>query len=331
MSFTLRSGASRRKSLGSKKNLASTLTRSERLALIERTAPELSLSLQAELLSLSRSSLYYKPVPPSAEEVALKHRIDEIYTAWPFYGSRKIREQLRREGVVINRKTVQRHMREMGIVGITPGPNLSRRAQAHRIFPYLLRELVIERPNQVRGIDITYSRLLGGWLYLVAIIDWFSRYILSWELDETLEMPFVMACVERALCVQNPEIWNSDQGSHFTSPQYTERLQQAGVRISMDGKGRALDNILTERFWRTLKYEEVYLHDYANPKEARRGLSSYFDFYNHRRVHQSLDYCTPAEVCFQTASARQKQTTVIESTLTTKGKEPILNKALFLS
>src|SRR5262245_55954865 len=163
-------------------------------------------------------------------------------------------------------------MREMGIAGITPGPNLSRRAQGHRVFPYLLRDLVIERPNQVWGIDITYIRLLGGWLYLVAIIDWFSRYAVAWELDGTLEMPFVMECVERALNQARPEIWNSDQGSHFTSPLYTEKLQQAGVRISMDGKGRALDNILTERLWRTLKYEEVYLHDYANPKEARKHL-----------------------------------------------------------
>jgi putative transposase len=187
------------------------------LALIERQAPELSLSVQAKLLSLSRSSLYYQPAPPSAEEIAVKHRIDEIYTAWPFYGSRKISAQLRREGVVLNRKTVQRHMREMGIAGITPGPNLSRRAQAHRVFPYLLRNLVIERPNQVWGIDITYIRLLGGWLYLVAIIDWFSRYVLSWELDESLEMPFVMACVERALNQQIPEIWNSDSPRTLTT------------------------------------------------------------------------------------------------------------------
>jgi putative transposase len=157
---------------------------------------------------------------------------------------------------------------------------LSRRAQGHRVFPYLLRSFVIERPNHVWGIDITYIRLLGGWLYLVAVIDWFSRYTVAWELDETLEMPFVIECVECALKQATPEIWNSDQGSHFTSPLYTDRLQQAGVRISMDGKGRALDNILTERLWRTLKYEEVYLHDYANPKEARRGIGGYFDFYN---------------------------------------------------
>lgn len=234
----------------------------------------------------------------------MKHRIDELYTECPFYGSRKISKLLCSEGILINRKAVQRHMREMGIAGITPGPNLSRRAQGHRIFPYLLRNLVIERPNQVWGIDITYIRLQGGWLYLVAIIDWFSRYVLSWELDQTLEMPFVIDCVERALSQATPEIWNSDQGSHFTSPQYTEILQRAGVKISMDGKGRALDNILTERHWRSLKYEEVYLHDYANPKEARRGIGRYYDFYNHRRPHQSLDYRMPAEVYFQKAMAK---------------------------
>ena len=261
----------------------------------------------------------------------MKHRIDEIYTESPFYGSRKITGQLRREGVLINRKAVQGHMREMGISGITPGPNLSRREQGHRVFPYLLRDLLIERPNQVWGIDITYIRLLGGWLYLVAIIDWFSRYTVAWELDETLEMPFVIECVERALSQAAPEIWNSDQGSHFTSPLYTDRLQQAGVRISMDGKGRALDNILTERLWRTLKYEEVYLHDYANPKEARHGIGGYFDFYNHRRIHQSLDYQTPAEVYFQTSAARQKQTAVIQSTLAAKGKGATLSETLFLS
>lgn len=290
------------------------------------------MSQQAELLSLSRSSLYYKPVAPSAAELALKHRIDEIYTECPFYGARKIMAQLRREGVLINRKAVQRHMREMGIAGITPGPNLSRRAQGHRVFPYLLRGLLIERPNQVWGIDITYIRLVGGWLYLVAVLDWHSRYILSWELDESLEMPFVMMAVEGALVQATPEIWNSDQGSHFTAPQYTERLQQAGVRLSMDGKGRALDNVRTERFWRSVKYEEVYLHDYANPKEARLGLSGYFDFYNHRRPHQTLGYRTPAEVYFQTVAARQTLAPVIQSTSSTlKGAEPTLNGAVILS
>jgi len=256
---------------------------------------ELPLSIQAELLSLNRSSLYYQPVPPSPEELWIKRRIDEIYTACPFYGSRKITVELNKE-IVINRKAVQRHMREMGLSAICPGPNLSKRHAEHAIFPYLLRNLTAAHPNHVWGIDITYIRLQGGWLYLVAVLDWYSRYVVSWELDQTLELPFVLETVDRALAQATPTIWNSDQGSHFTSPQYIDRLKQADVQISMDGKGRALDNIFTERLWRTVKYEEVYLHDYATPREARQYLMQYFDFYNYRRVHQALGYLTPAQV-----------------------------------
>ena len=255
------------------------------------------LKTQADLLGLSRASLYYQAVPPSAEEIAIKHRIDEIYTAHPFYGSRRIAVALRPQ-FVVNRKAVQRHMQEMGLAGICPGPNLSKRDAEHRIYPYLLRHLTIDHPNQVWGIDITYIRLVTGWLYLVAVLDWYSRYVLSWELDQTLEMPFVLAAVQGALAQAQPEIWNSDQGSHFTSPQYTDLLKAANIQISMDGRGRALDNILTERLWRSVKYEEVYLHDYANPKEARHGLSRYFDFYNQERLHQALDYRTPATLYF---------------------------------
>lgn len=200
------------------------------------------LSVQADLLSLSRSSLYYRPVLPSAQEIGLKHRIDEIYTDYPFYGSRRIAAQLRREGRSINRKAVQRHMREMGIAGICPGFNLSRRNQAHHIYPYLLRNVTCMHPNQIWGIDITYIRLQRGWLYLVAVLDWFSRYVVSWQLDDSLDIDFVLAAVDQALSQHKPLIWNSDQGSHFTSPQYTQRLLAADVQISMDGKGRALDN-----------------------------------------------------------------------------------------
>jgi putative transposase len=265
---------------------------------VERDGKELPLNVQADLLSLSRSGLYYQPVSPSAEEVALKHRIDEIYTAWPFYGSRRITAQLRRDGRTINRKAVQRHMHEMGIAGICPGPNLSKRNLEHRVYPYLLRQLSAAYPNHVWGIDITYIRLQHGWLYLVAVLDWFSRYVVSWQLDETLDIDFVLVAVDQALVHHKPVIWNSDQGSHFTSLQYTQRLLAAEVQISMDGKGRALDNIFTERLWRTVKYEEVYLHDYQTPKQARTGLITYFDFYNFRRPHQALDYLTPAEVFF---------------------------------
>jgi putative transposase len=258
------------------------------------------LSTQAELLSLNRTGLYYEPVGPSAKEVTTKHRIDEIYTAHPYYGSRRIAVSLRKEGYLISRPTVQHYMREMGIAGISPGPNLSKRSVEHRIYPYLLHGLKISHPNQVWGIDITYIRLRGGWMYLVAILDWFSRYVVSWELDQTLEIPFVLQAVERALLQAQPLIWNSDQGSHFTSPLYIEKLLAAGVQVSMDGKGRAIDNIFTERLWRTIKYEEVYLNDYGSPREARRGIEQYLTFYNHERPHQSLGYQTPAYVYSQT-------------------------------
>lgn len=259
--------------------------------------------MQAELLGLNRSHLYYQPGGPTAKEIAVKHRIDEIYTAHPYYGSRRITAQLCREGQAISRPTVQCYMREMGIAGISPGPNLSQRAAAHKLYPYLLRGLEICRPNQVWGIDITYIRLRGGWMYLVAVLDWFSRYVVSWEVDQTLEMPFVLRAVDLALSTAQPVIWNSDQGSHFTSPQYTEKLLAAGVQISMDGKGRALDNIFTERLWRTVKYEEVYVHDYASPRQARHGIADYLTFYNQERLHQALNYRTPAEVYFQPSAA----------------------------
>lgn len=267
--------------------------------MVEWEKSELPLTVQAELLSVSRASLYYQPVQPSAEEVAIKHRIDEIYTEFPFYGSRRVTVQLRREGREITRKTVQRHMREMGIRGIAPGPNLSKRTQAHAVYPYLLRNVTAAYPNHIWGIDITYIRLHKGWMYLVAILDWYSRYVVAWQLDDSLTIDFVLTAVEQALAQQCPQIWNSDQGSHFTSPQYIHRLLDADVQISMDGKGRALDNIFTERLWRTIKYEEVYLHDYLSPKEARQGLASYFLFYNQRRPHQSLGYLTPSEVYFK--------------------------------
>jgi len=248
---------------------------------------------------LSRASLYYRAAAPSAAEIAIKHRIDEIYTLWPFFGSRRISAILKREGICIERKTVKRHMREMGIAGICPGPNLSRRNHEHKVYPYLLRNIIASYPNHVWGIDITYVKLQAGWMYLVAVLDWYSRFVVSWELDSSLEIDFVLVAVERALVQARPVIFNSDQGSHFTSPQYTGRLLAAAVQISMDGKGRALDNIFTERLWRTIKYESVYLQEYRSPKEARLLLKNYLEFYNHQRPHQSLDYQTPAQFYFQ--------------------------------
>ena len=257
------------------------------------------MAVQCELLSLHRSAVYAVPAPVSERELLIKRRIDEIYTAAPFYGVRKITAQLRQDGLVVNHKAVARHMREMGLAAIFPGPNLSKRAQQHAIYPYLLRGLEIRQPNHVWGVDITYIRLPTGWLYLVAVLDWYSRFVVSWALDLTLEMGFVLEAMQSALATATPTICNSDQGSHFTSPQYTALLLEAQVQISMDGRGRALDNIFTERLWRTVKYEEVYLKDYASPREARTGIGDYLEFYNHRRLHQALDYQTPAQIYFK--------------------------------
>ena len=265
--------------------------------MIERDpAAELPVVRQAALLGVSRSSIYYQAAPPSAEEVAVKHRLDRLYTEWPTYGSRRMWAQLQREGYQIGRARVQRYLREMGLEAIYPGPKTSQRNPEHQVYPYLLRNLTIDRRDQVWGVDITYVPLRQGWLYLVAILDWYSRYVVSWELSDSLEIGFVLRAVERALAVAVPEIWNSDQGSQFTSPQYTERLLSAGVKISMDGKGRALDNIFTERFWRTVKYDEVYLNDYEVPRDAERGLGRFLPRYNEERLHSSLGYLTPAEV-----------------------------------
>jgi putative transposase len=263
--------------------------------MLEKDHPELSLKVQAELLGISYASLFYQPVPPSVRELAIKRRIDEIYTAYPFYGSRKIAVTLRPE-FGVSRPTVQAYMREMGIFALVPGPNTSTPAPQHPIYPYLLRNVTAQHPNHIWGIDITYIRLTHGWLYLTAVLDWYSRYVVSWALSQTLEMDFVLTAVDNALLQAKPEIWNSDQGSHFTSPKYLERLQREEIQISMDGRGRAMDNIFTERLWRTLKYEEVFLHDYASPKEAYHQLAQYFRFYNFDRPHQALEYLTPAQV-----------------------------------
>lgn len=272
--------------------------------MIELGHPDLSLSTQADLLSLSRSGLYYHPVGPSAREIAVKHRIDEIYTKRPFYGSRRITNELRKK-MTINRKTVQKYMREMGLVALGPRPNLSKPHPGHKIYPYLLRNVTADYPNHIWAIDITYIPLREGWMYLTAVLDWYSRYVVSWALDQTLAVSFVLEAVEEALSQAKPVIWNSDQGSQFTSPQYIQRLEDHDIQISMDGRGRALDNVFVERLWRSVKYEEVYFQEYETPRMARQGLSRYFDFYNFERSHQSLDYQTPAEVYFGDQSQLQ--------------------------
>lgn len=300
------------------------MSKEERVALLDRepavTKIEgLSLSSQTQMLGLNRTSLYYQPKSPSQEELRLKRRIDEIYTERPFYGYRRIAVQLRQEGVLVNRKAVAKHMQEMGLSAIVPGPhrpNLSKRAHQHAIYPYLLRGVAAFHPNHVWGVDITYIRMVGGypgWLYLVAVLDWHSRYIVAWELSRDLEQGFVMLAARAALGKARPTIWNSDQGSHFTSPQYTSLLEEAGVQISMDGRGRYVDNIFTERLWRTLKYEEVYLHEYSTPREARQRLSEYIEFYNNERPHQALGYQTPAAIYCRTETPRASETA------TTKG------------
>jgi len=276
------------------------VSRPDRISWIEWEDSSLSIKEQAALLGLNRTGLYYKPKEPGERELAIKHCIDEIFTECPFYGSRRVAAQLRREGIRVNRLTVRRYMREMGLETICPKPNLSKPGQgkAHKVYPYLLKELKLVRPNQVWGIDITYLRLKRGWMYLVAIIDWHSRYIISYELDQTLEIGFVLEAVARALAQAQPDILNSDQGGHFTSAKYTHLVRAAGVRISMDGRGRAFDNIFTERFWRSLKYEAIYLNEIDSPKEMRRIVGEYIEFYNNRRVHQALGYKTPAQVHF---------------------------------
>jgi len=266
---------------------------------VERESGEVSIVVQCALLSISRSGVYYAPRPTDERTLLIQRRIDEIYTDCPFDGVRKITAQLRSEGQWVNHKAVARHMQIMGLRAIYPGPNLSQRAQQHAVYPYLLRGLKIEHPNQVWGVDSTYIRLRSGWMYLFAVLDWYSRFVVAWALDLTLEISFVLEAMRSALATAMPTICNSDQGSHFTSPQYIGLFQDTTVQISMDGKGRALDNIFTERLWRTVKYEEVYLKEYASPREARSGLSAYLDFYNHRRLHQALDYQTPASIYFK--------------------------------
>lgn len=256
----------------------------------------MSVVRQCELLNLPRSSYYYAPVGVSEEDVRLMRLVDEQYTATPFYGSRRMQAALRAAGHVVNRKHVQRLMRRMGLEAVGPKPRLSAPNAAHRVYPYLLRDVPITRVDQVWSTDITYIRLRQGFVYLVAILDWYSRYVLAWELSVTVDGQFCLDALDTALVRSTPEIFNSDQGAQFTAAAFTDRVHAAGAKVSMDGRGRALDNVFVERLWRSVKYEEVYLHDYASVTEARRGLRRYFAFYNDVRPHQALAYRTPASV-----------------------------------
>lgn len=268
--------------------------------MIEKEHTDLSITRQCSILEISRSGFYYKPVGISDFNLELMRRIDEIYTESPEYGSRLIRDVLRGkfQDKRINRKRIQRLMRIMGIEAIYPKRNLSRpgKGSEHKIYPYLLRNLNIDKPNKVWCTDITYIRLRHGFVYLVAVMDWFSRKILSWELSNTMDKEFCITALERAMRIYGkPEIFNSDQGSQFTCKSFREKLEDNHVKISMDGKGRALDNIAIERFWRTLKYGEIYLKDYENPIEAVQGIRTYIEKYNSRRPHSSLSKRTPDE------------------------------------
>lgn len=267
---------------------------------LDRKLKSPNLSWQCSLLGLSRSSCYYKARPVNPEDVLLMNLIDKQYTKTPFYGSRKIVIYLNHLGHGVNRKRVQRLMRQMGIAGISPGPNTSKRNQAHKIYPYLLKGLKIEKANQVWSTDITYIRLLNGFVYLVAIIDWYSRYVLSWNLSNSLETSFCLEALEEALRKHGqPNIFNTDQGCQFTSVEFTKILLSREILISMDSRGRALDNIFVERLWRSVKYEDIYLKGYETMSEVQEGLKKYFLFYNSERFHQSLSYQTPKQVHYQ--------------------------------
>jgi len=267
-------------------------------------ADALALTRQCDLTGISRSTVYAQDLKarPDAQELLLLELIDAEYTRHPFYGSRKIKHYLIGLGYKINRKRVQRLMRLLGLAGMAPGPNTSHPHPEHRVYPYLLRGLNIIRPNQVWSTDITYIRLVGGFMYLVAVIDWYSRKVLSWRLSNTMECQFCVECLEQALQIYgSPEIFNTDQGCQFTSAAFTGVLKTRSIKISMDGRGRALDNIFVERLWRSVKYEDVYLKGYATMTELLKGLTEYFMFYNTTRLHQSLDYLTPDTV-YQLAS-----------------------------
>ena len=264
--------------------------------LVEVNHPDLSVRRQCELLGLSRSTFYYEPTGATPEDLRLMRLIDEQYTACPFYGSRRMTEWLTRRGEEVNRKRVRRLMRVMGLEAIYPKPRLSAAGRGHKIYPYLLRGVTIERPDQVWSADITYVPMPSGFMYLAAVIDWYSRYVIAWRLSNTLDGGFCLEMLEEALRSGCPEVFNTDQGVQFTAEAFTGRLESAGVAVSMDGRGRALDNVFVERLWRAVKYEDIYVRCYEAVPGLQRGLARYFAFYNEERLHQSLGYETPVVV-----------------------------------
>ena len=275
-----------------------------RLALVDAAEPGLSIVAQCRLLKVARSTLYYRPASVSADDLAVMRRMDELYLATPFYGSRRMTAVLRREGLAVNRKRVRRLMRVMGLAAIYQKPNTSKGHPAQKVYPYLLRGLAIVRPNQVWCADITYIPMARGFVYLVAVMDWFSRRVLAWRLSIGMETDFCVEALSEALARHGrPEIFNTDQGVQFTSAAFVGALETHGVRVSMDGKGRFLDNIFIERLWRSLKYEEVFIKAYGAVTDARGGIGSWLSFYNDERPHQALGDRTPREVFDQSACA----------------------------
>lgn len=266
--------------------------------MIEPNHPTISIRRQCALIGLNRATFYTQPACESALNLRLMRLIDEQYLRTPFYGYPKMTVVLRQQGYAVNRKRVARLMQIMGLQALVPRPKLSQSVSGHRIYPYLLRGLTMTHPNQVWSTDITYIPLAKGFMYLVAIIDWYSRYVLAWQLANTLDGSFCLDTLQGALQQAKPEIFNTDQGAQFTAHAFTDCLTTAGIRISMDGRGRALDNIFVERLWRSLKYEDVYLKDYASVPALHTGLQDYFRFYNEERPHQSLGYRVPAEVYY---------------------------------
>lgn len=264
--------------------------------LIEPNRHDLSIARQCTLIGLNRSSYYYQPAGESASNLAYMRQIDEQYLRTPFFGSRMMADWMKRQGYAVNRKRVQRLMRKMGIQGCVPGPHTSKPHPQHKIYPYLLRNLDLNYANLVWSTDFTYIPLPQGFMYLVAVIDWYSRYVLSWELSNTMDHLFCISALQAALEHGEPGIFNTDQGSQFTCEDFTKCLLKREILISMDGRGRALDNVFVERLWRSVKYENIYLNDYQSVSDLYAGLDEYFQFYNHERPHSSLDGRTPAEV-----------------------------------
>lgn len=269
---------------------------SERKTWVDKECRELSIIKQLELLGIAKSSYYYESGKIDEEDLLIKEDIDKLYTKHPYYGSRRMRVELQKLGWTVGRKRTSRLMSEMGINAQYPKPNLSKPNKAHKKYPYLLKGVVPIKPNQVWSADITYIPLDKGFLYLMAVIDWYSRKVISWRLSNTLDTRFCVEALEEALQTGFPEIFNTDQGVQFTSEEFIKILEDLGIKISMDGKGRALDNIFIERFWRSLKYEDIYIKRYESGKEAHIGIKLYIEFYNYQRPHQSLGYKTPHEI-----------------------------------